>query len=587
MVISAAEAKSLLGQTATPAISPEEAKSLLASSVPPQLGVLQTMLQRGMVPGQGLLGGQFGGGGGLVQQIRAAQGVRPFLRKTFEPPAATAAGVIGEARRLAPTEFPAGGALPGQQAALQRQQQTLAGLRARRPEQALMGKRLADIGTFLATRRGPAGLLGQIGGKGLIPTVGRAIATGFPAGVAVSPQHRIMGGALGSLAEVAPEVIPPGLKTIPKILKGVKGFVRPNIVAKRIVEGLPKVKNAESVLNELGSGRSLNENAQNIAAKIKKVGTTRLTESGKRFEDINKRAGVNSMYPEGEPVSKNSYKALEKWKRPPMMHYTDTLKDAHEDFMDIPTFDKAHKLQSTLGSVANRTLKNPASNMQQRDVAGRFLMARDRLLNDMRSHLNKIDPSKQLSTEYTGARNLHALDAVPYRENIKIHEIVRGKVQNPRNLTTIFKNPESNTLKVVSDLGSEAKDQIIYNELRATVGKNPTAEKLIKAFSGLEKKGLKSYASPKLEQQMDNLKQTAAQEEFLKQVGTKPTAERVLKVAEDKNLLRQLNPSLQDQINALQTRATRAKWIKRGAGIAGLGLLAKEFLPSHITRELL
>lgn len=556
-----------------------------------QPGVLQTMLQRGMAPGRGLVGGEeFGGQGGLIQQIRAAQGVRPFLRKTFEPPAATLAGGIGEIRRLAPDLFPAGGALPGQQEALQRQQQVLAGLRARRPEQALMGRRLADIGTFLAARKAPAGLLGQIGGKGLIPTVGRAVATGFPAGVAISPQHRIVGGALGSLAEVAPEVIPRGLKVIPKILKGIKGIIRPNIIAKGIVENLPKVKNAESVLNELGSGRSLNENAQNIAAKIKKIGTAKLTESGKRFEDINKRAGVSSMYPEGDPISKNSYKALEKWKRPPMMHYTDTLKDAHEDFMDIPTFDKAHKLQSTLGSVANRTLKNPASNAQQIDVADRFLMAQDRLLNDMHSHLNKVDPSKQLSTEYAAARKLHASDAIPYKDNKQIREMVKGKIQNPRNLTTVFKNPESNTLKVVSDLGSEAPDQIIYNELRATAGKNPTAQKLLNAYSGLEKKGLVSYVSPKLDQQMGNLKQTAAQEEFLKQIGKKPTAERILKAAdklENKDLIQSLSPSVQDQINALRTRVVQAKWIKRGAGIAGLGLLAKELLPAHIRREIL
>ena len=88
---------------------------------------------------------------------------------------------------------------------------------------------------------------------------------------------------------------------------------------------------------------------------------------------------------------------------------------------------------------------------------------------------------------------------------------------------------------------------------------------------------------------MEGLKQTAAQEEFSKQIGAKPTSEKVLKAAdklENKDLMQNLSPSVQDQINALRTRTVRAKWIKRGVGIAGLGLLAKELLPAHIRREI-
>ena len=521
---------------------------------------------------------------GIVGEIQQAGGILPFLR-------AIPLGAQREITRLtgAPQagQFALGG-LAGQALVPAKPQIPAGAERAARA-----GGTLADIAGFTGVEELGAPILGALGlggaGAGLGARIGKRLISGFPAGAAVSPDNRIIGGILGSLLSAGGEAAPSIVKAAPKILKGIKGIVRPNIIAKGIAENLPKTKSAESVLNELGGGRSLNENAQNIAAKIKKAGTAKLTESGKRFEDINKRAGVNSMYPEGKPVSKDSYKALEKWKRPPMMHYTDTLKDAHEDFMDIPTFDKAHKLQSTLGSIANRTLKNPASNMQQIDVAGRFVMAQDRLLNDMHSHLNKIDPSKQLSTEYDAARNLHALDVVPYKDSKPIREIVKGKVQNPRNLTTIFKNPESNTLKVVKDIGSEAKDQIVYNELRATTGKNPTAQKVLNAFSGLEKKGLGSYISPKLKQQMEGLKQTAAQEEFSKQIGAKPTSEKVLKAAdklENKDLMQNLSPSVQDQINALRTRTVRAKWIKRGVGIAGLGLLAKELLPAHIRREI-
>jgi hypothetical protein len=467
--------------------------------------------------------------------------------------------------------------------------QNIGGILPQAPTAARVGGGLLGGGTALA-------LGGEVGGAALrgIPALSKVaqLAERFPkiagtAGMSAlvslgSPDHRGRGALIGAGLGGAGEVLG-------ALLKGAGKIIKPNLAAKGIVENLPKAKSAENVLTELGDGKSLNENTQNIAAKIKKAGDVKLKESGERFEDINKRAGVNSIYPEGKPVSKDSYKALEKWKRPPMMSYTDTLKDAHEDFMNIPTFDKAHKLQSTLGSVANRTLKNPASNMQQIDVANRFLMAQDRLLNDMRSHLNNIDPTKQLSTEYDGARNLHVLEAVPYKDSKQIREIVKGKVQNPGNLTTIFKNPESNVLKIVKDLGPKASDQIVYNELRATVGENPTAEKLIKAYSGLEKKGLSSYTSPKLDQKIGNLKQTEAQEEFLKRIGSKPTSEKLLKSAdklEDKDMLRNLSPSVQDKINNLRTNAARAKWIKRGAGIAGLGLLAKELLPSHIRREI-
>jgi len=558
MPITAEEARQLLGQTpqatAPSAISPEEAKSLLASSAP-EVGsrslsqILSGTSMRFRSP---------------EEAIQEAGGIIPYLRSSLRGAAggigAIGAGGAQETARIGKNIF---GTLPPHRFNLppskalqllnlipQKSQEIQQQLIQQHPQEAKVGRILGNIATY--------------GG------LGEAIAPGEAISAIARPALKFGAKGLG-------------------FLKGAGKFIRPKLVAKGIVENLPKVKSAESILNELGSGRSLNENVQNIAAKIKKAGTTKLKESGERFEDINKRAGVGSLYPEGKPVLKNSYTALEKWKRPPMMHYPDTLKDAHEDFMDIPTFDKAHKLQSTLGSTANRTLKNPESNMQQRDIADRFLMAQDRLLNDMHLHLNKVDPSRQLSTEYDAARNLHASDVIPYKDSKQIREIVKGKVQNPRNLTTIFKNPESNTLKIVKDIGSEAPDQIIYNELRATVGKNPTAEKLIKAYSGLEKKGLKSYDSPKLEQQMENLKQTHAQEEFLKQIGTKPTPERILKAAdklENKDLIQNLSPSVQDQINALRTRTVRAKWIKRGAGIAGLGLLAKEFLPAHLRREI-
>lgn len=392
-------------------------------------------------------------------------------------------------------------------------------------------------------------------------------------GAAISPKHRLRGfltgTALGAGLEgpgVAPEIV--------RSATGVATRLSPNRYAKEIVKNLPKFRSAEETLDNLSGNKTLNENSKILAKDIRNSYKKFKDVDSKNFGTVINKAGNESIYDETQLPSKDGYRILEKWKRSPIDNYTSTLKDAHEEFMDIPTFDKAHKLQSALGRAGSDLLKAPRSDIVNRDIGNRFLDARDRLLRDMNNHLNKIDSTGNLVNEYNSARNYHKFHVIPYEENSAIRKIAKGNIINPRNITTIFKNPEENVSKVVGDLGEPAREKIVYHELRKTAGQNPDAIKTVKAYEGLEKKGLNDYVSPKLDEQINNLRKKSAIDELVKGVGKKPTAESLIKAHENlerKGLDIHLSPSLIEQLNILRSRLKTQQLIRKGLIVGGAG----------------
>ena len=350
------------------------------------------------------------------------------------------------------------------------------------------------------------GLAGITRAAERFPKLARTLGT-TAFGALVSPGQRGRGALLGAGLGTAAEGVGAAPELGGALVKG----------ARKILAPILPHQEAADILDDLSGGKGIEENTKALAKDIKKIGNKKINESGKNFDTVISKAGNESIYDETQPPSKEGYRILEKWKRSPIDNYTPTLKDAHEEFMEMPTFDKAHKLQSTLGRIGSDILKNPRSNFQEKDIGRRFLNAHDRLLKDMDTHLKNIDKTGELSNEYNAARDFHREEVVPYESHKTLFKIVRGDLKNPKGISNIFKFPEgapeeseeaqdyAKTLKVANDLGQSGKNKILFNEI-AGLEKKP--QKLVDAFEprgALDKKGFNEYITPELRERIKNL----------------------------------------------------------------------------------
>jgi hypothetical protein len=379
-----------------------------------QPNLLQTMLQRGMVPGDG----------GLIGQIRAAQGVRPFLREALEPPAATLAGGLGEAQRLMSSlaqrqpvsagRFPQRLAdIPQLQKPMQQVQQVLAGLRARRPEQAQVGKTLADIGAFAGTEEAAAPLLGGLGGAGLLARLARRGVAGFPAGAAVSPDNRLFGGFAGSLAAAAPEATVAILKGIPKM-----DVVLRSRLGQRVISGFEKAQNkATELYNKAFEG------TEGITPKL-------TDETEANIKELNRR------YP-GERGD---------------------VPRALQAYKDNKSLQNLHFLRSNLGdewAKLERDKTSPTVRFTKQDEADQEAVedTRKNINKSLENNFNKLNPDKK--AQYDQAQKHFENNVAPFRQ--KGHTAIIKALSPDRDITN----------KLFNEIGA---DSIKASKVRNVLG---------------------------------------------------------------------------------------------------------------------
>lgn len=485
---------------------------------------------------------------------------KPHVAEAFRRLGAIPAGAVQEARRFV------GEPTPGY---MSRAAQAY-------PLEAGVGRTAADIGATIPLTEG-LGAVGGVVARGLTAAeryakpigtaIGRIIGQTGVGAEGAPPGERGIGAAIGGALGTAAEALPGSLQLGKSLTKRFLEKFSPEVASRAIMDNLPKTISTEGVLDNLGQGRDLEQNAKVAALKIKSMGKLKKGLSSERYQNVINKSGDDSIYDENIPTPKDSYKMVEQWKRSPLERYPSTMWKAHDDFTKIPTFGNAHKLQSVINRESWGTLTNPLANMQDKADARTFLGVRDRLINDMKKHLNSVDSTGNLAQKYQGAADFHRNEVIPY-ESKKFDDIVKGRVKNPKDITSRFKNPEANVEKVVTDIPS-LQDHVIYNDLRSRAGKNPTADKLINAYNDLEKRGLKSYEPQNLESQIRNLYKTKAKESFLKRVGTKPTVERMIKAAdklEDTGEASNLPGNLREQLDELRLRHSKKGTMQKIAG---------------------
>lgn len=278
------------------------------------------------------------------------------------------------------------------------------------------------------------------------------------------------------------------------------------------VNALRPQKQAEQILNNLSGGKKLEESAKSLAADISNAYEAKTKEGKELFNPIFDAAGKSSIYQHLSPTFESGYESLFRSDIPkqaavnkisPTVFEKDSdVKDFYKKFVDDPTLENSHKLQSALGASVRDLKRKEAMGtieLDEKNALSGFSKAREAVLTDMNSFLDKASP--ELKNQYKQAQTNWAQNIAPYLENRQIAKIANEKITNPRNLVTIFKNPEEGTAKVVSDLGADGVNKILY----AHLGKYKDSEKLAKAIGDLDKNGLGSYVTPQFEKQADAL----------------------------------------------------------------------------------
>lgn len=353
------------------------------------------------------------------------------------------------------------------------------------------GNVLGNVGTFL----GGGELLDAIrGGAEAIPAIGKvASSLGGPGAMSSLSRQALGGGIYGDITN-------PGDR-IKGAIKGAGESVAAGALpyAGNLVNLFKPEAHAQSILDSLGGGKSIESNQQSLAQDIQNSYNKQKSTGSALYDPVFDNLGNNNLYNSG---INDTYSSIAEKAQP---HYDPDTNDVHDAFVQNPTLQNAHQLQSQLGynirqleSAKAKGNFSPASETQRQY----YQRAQDAVQNDISSFLTNKDPA--LKNQYDAATKNWLDNVVPYTDNPALSKIATGDVTNPGNIATIFKNPEENIQKVVSDLGPDAANKIVYSQL----GKNrasSSAQDLLNASKKLDDIGLGSYVTPQLKSQMDLL----------------------------------------------------------------------------------
>lgn len=345
------------------------------------------------------------------------------------------------------------------------------------------GNVAGEFGSFIGAGGLAEGLpvVGNLAsGLDKIPHVGSALKRILGAGAygyATEPENRNSAAGWNAGLATGFEVLPPAARMTGKFLDKFK----------------PE-KYAEKILNDLSGGKTLEENAKELASDIRQSFKTQFKAGKKAYGGVFAEHGATPIY-ETDNALQSAYKTLDK-EIPDS--YLRKLSKLHQDFEQNPTLTNAHELQSQLGSEIRKLQKIDASgnlSIADRNIKQGYEEAHDAVLADIYGFLSRQGDDS--AAKYKTATQNWLENVVPYYENSTIAKMAKGRITNPKNIITTFKNPEPHVEKVLQDLGMDANNKILYAEL-GKLNSNLNAQNLNKAIADLDKEGLGSYATPKL-----------------------------------------------------------------------------------------
>lgn len=352
-----------------------------------------------------------------------------------------------------------------------------------------VGNIAGQIAPYLALPEAGLGFIGR--GISAIPKIGAPIAGSIGRAIpqiglaAATSQNPLETAKITGELQAALEAAPLGLRGIGQVFN----FIKP-------------AEHAKNILNSLSGGvDSLEENGKILADSIKNAYQSAENKGSELYSSIfnNGLVRKSGLAEQSRGLIPNNI----------VKTFDHDINDIYKDYINNPTPETAHLLQSQLGTSI-RKIQNDANkgnlSIADRKILQGYKRAQSSVKDIVDQSLQSIDnqAGTNFAKQYNDANRNWLTNVIPYTETPAIAQIAKGKITNPRNITTIFKNPEDNIQKIANELGQESKNRILYDQLGG-YKKNKQPEKLLDEFKKLDESGLGSYINPQLANQIEKL----------------------------------------------------------------------------------
>ena len=302
--------------------------------------------------------------------------------------------------------------------------------------------------------------------------------TGASLGAGISPQDTNTGFGIGA-------GVGAGLPLVGKLADALAGLTPTGF--------------AKNMLSSIKGGETLQENNQSLSQDVQDQFNADTAQARQMYKQVLDAHGDKPL------LGKSDYLNLDKKITD---SYIYNINKMHNIFLDNPTFENAHWLQSQLGIEASPLQSGKVLSPADRDTYQMWTAARNALKNDMQNFLQK-QGGDNLVRQYNNASDNFIKNVIPYRSNPTLYNMAIGDIGNPTSgeISTAFSNPESEVQGIVDKMGDNAKNKILYSDLGKLDKSNVTGQKLKNAIEslGTKNKALDSYRTDKFDNLADAL----------------------------------------------------------------------------------
>ncbi len=338
-------------------------------------------------------------------------------------------------------------------------------------------------------------------GKGLAPIIANAIGrigagtaggTAFDVGSKENKESTPELIKKNALLNTGIEALTPAIKYGSKAVGAVANAFRPQ-------------RHAEELINKLGSGQDLENVGKSVSQNIKESFNNIQKGFNERYDAIFKHSPLANghIYPSVSPIQGTQrYGNLDKLNLSKDNFTDPDLRKMYEGFVRSPTLSRSHDFQKELGKEIGSLTRNK----KNLDDAARaklklYKQTRDAVNQDAYSFLKKENP--QMAKEFKQLSEDYKSNYLPYTEKKSLFSIASGTTDNPTlsSLVNIFRNPGKKTNSILSHMPEDFKNKIAHLGLAQEI-ENVSPSALNKAVFGFGKRGLNSYLSPDIKNEL-------------------------------------------------------------------------------------
>ena len=155
------------------------------------------------------------------------------------------------------------------------------------------------------------------------------------------------------------------------------------------------------------------------------------------------------------------------------------LKDLHQDFINNPSLEKAHQLQSQLGSKLGQLSQSKHIGIHTHNAIAHLKQARSALQSDINSFLQHTYPD--LFNQYQKATQFYKNTVIPYHAENFISKIAQGdiKTSTPKKLANVL-----TTLSEKKSLATDHTLQAAHKQLDSKINRGKMTSQLASLLAG-------------------------------------------------------------------------------------------------------